>query len=441
VDNLVRTSEFISFDGNARLSAQHQRPDRFAHLEKPGANVTRIARGGGYSYCAASFGTDCLVQEMTAFNRFIAFDEDALTLTVEPGVRLSELLAWALPRQLYLPVLPGYPLITVGGCIAADVHGKNPYRDGTFADWVRELTLFHPQKGYLTCSPGEDEELFRLTCGGFGLTGVITEATLQLVPLPGSALAHESHFVPGLTAARQQLAATDADTSYTWHDATPGRGFGRGLLHCGRWEQGSGAVELPGFRPMTARSRASLPLSLWNRFTGAAANTLLLQAGRRRRGTRTESLYASLFPFALNPLFHRFFGRPGLREVQLLLDDDRIDAFLVALENLVQTTSAPTMMLSLKRFRGGQTSLSATGTGYLVAIDCHVNRGTDPFLAAVDRLCVEFAAQPNLSKDSRLPRDIAQRCLRHYDAFRDHLYRFDQDRLLRSELSSRIGLL
>lgn len=440
MDNLVRTSEFVSFDGRARLSTRHQRPDRFAHLETPGDNVTRIARGGGYSYGAASFGRDCLVQEMTAFNRFIAFDAASSTLTVEPGVRLAELLAWALPRNLYLPVLPGYPLITVGGCIAADVHGKNPYRDGTFADWVRELTVFHPRKGYLACSPEQDEPLFRLTCGGFGLTGVITQATLQLVPLPGSALAHQSHFVPGLAAARQRLAATEADTSYTWHDAIPGRGFGRGLLHCGRWVQGDSEIQLPGFSPMTARSRASLPLSLWNRLTGAAANSLLLQTGRRRRQPRTESLYASLFPFALNPWFHRFFGRPGLREVQLLLDDDNVDDFLVALEDLIRTTGAPTLMMSLKRFRGGQRSLSATGSGYLVAIDCHVNRDTDAFLAAMDHLCVEFAAQPNLSKDSRLPRDIASRCLPHYDTFRDELCRFDNDRLLRSELSSRIGL-
>lgn len=439
MDTLARTSEFISFDGSTRLTTQHQRPDRFAHLESPAAGVTRIPRGGGYSYSAASFGNGSLVQEMTAFNRFLAFDADALTVTVEPGVRLSELLAWALPRKLYLPVLPGYPLITVGGCIAADVHGKNPFRDGTFADWVRQLTVFHPQKGYLTCSAEQDDAVFRLTCGGFGLTGIITRATLQLVPLPGDALEIETHALPGLAAARERLAASDADTAYTWHDATPGPDFGRGLLHCGRWSRHGGGAHLPAFRPMTARSRAALPLSLWNRWSGAMANRLVLHSGRRR-GPRTERLFDALFPFAGNPYFHRFFGRGGLRELQLVVDDDRVDGFLAALESLIRSSGAPSLMISLKRFRGSQRSLSATGTGYLVAVDCHVNRATGPFLAAVDRLCLEFDAQPNLTKDSRLPRDVAQRCLRHYDDFREGLYQFDGDRLLRSELSARLGL-
>ena len=184
----TKQTRFTSFDGTVSLSTTHQRPDRLSHLEAPGSTTCRIARGGGYSYSASSFGENSLVQDMTRFNRFIDFNPDTLTLKLEVGVRLIELMQWALPRQLHFPVLPGYHLITVGGCVAADVHGKNPYKDGTFSDWVKQLTVFHPQQGYLTCSRHENAELFAMTCGGYGLTGVITDVTLQLAPLPAPAI-------------------------------------------------------------------------------------------------------------------------------------------------------------------------------------------------------------------------------------------------------------
>jgi FAD/FMN-containing dehydrogenase len=82
---------------------------------------------------------------------------------------------------------PGYPAITVGGCIAANVHGKDPVRDGTLVDSVQGVTLFHPAHGVLRSSPGTGPDVFALTCRGYGLTGVIVCASLRLEAQAGSA--------------------------------------------------------------------------------------------------------------------------------------------------------------------------------------------------------------------------------------------------------------
>lgn len=437
---LVRKTRFTTFDGTLSLAARHQRPDRFSHLEAPGRDEYRIARGGGYAYSAASFAEHTLVQEMTCFNRFLAFDPEQLTLTLEAGVCLRDLMTWALPRQLHFPVLPGYPLITVGGCVAADVHGKNPYRDGTFADWVTQLTVYHPHRGYQRCSRTEQPELFALTCGGFGLTGVITDVTLQLAHLPAPWIALSRSPVAGLEDAVRALRGLDADIAYSWHDVTPGAHCGRGIVYSGQWTTRAQPPKPLRFRPMTAQSRARLPVSAWNGVTARLANTALRLHSRYQRDRVVMSVMQAAFPFARNVYFHTLFGRPGLRETQFLVSEDRVHDCLEALRTLVCARDAPAMMLSLKRFKGVQQSLSMSGTGFLLALDCYRNAATETFLQRLDELMLAAGGQPNLSKDSRLPREVAAAGIANFAAFQQRLLAYDAARIMRSELSARLGL-
>ncbi|MFK7730818.1 MAG: FAD-binding oxidoreductase [Pseudomonadales bacterium] len=447
-ESLQRQSNFTTFDGQLSLQTTHQRPDRYSHLEQAAPDVFCIPRGRGYSYSAASFGKDSLVQDMSLFNRFLHFDEEASTLTVEPGVTLQALMAWAMQRKLYFPVMPGYPLITVGGCVAVDAHGKNPAKDGTMKDWVQALTVLHPAKGYQQCSPQLNTQLFELTCGGFGLTGIITNITLKLLPLPSTQLAMQQTHVASLGTAIELLASDDSDVLYSWHDLCFGSDFGRGIVHSGEWCEGpvalsekTGQIEIPRYPPMTAQSRARLPFSLWNRLSARMANSLLLALSKRQSPESRVSLFAASFPFAGNPYFHTFFGSQGLSEAQILVPSAGITSFLAALEHLIQTTQAPTMMGSIKAFRGSAQALSLSGSGYLVTVVCYTAKNVTAFLDSLDQLTLEHAGQPNLTKDSRVPQRIAERTLPHFESFKERLVTYDPPRLMRSELSARLGLL
>lgn len=442
---VIRETSFTSFDGQVTQQAAHQRPDRYSHLQQPGSGTYRIARGRGYSYSAASFGADTLVQDMSLFNRFLGFDESTSQLTVEPGVTLHELLAWALGRKLYFPVMPGYPLITIGGCVAADVHGKNPAQDGTFTDWVVGLTVLHPQKGYQECSVDSNPELFSLTCGGFGLTGVITSVTLKLQPLPATTFTMRKRPVAGLGEALAALADDSSDLAYSWHDLCAGSGFGRGIVHSGDWSTEAGdesaPAGVPDYRQMTPDTRARLPFSLWNRYSARVANQALMFLSQRNLRATREDIFGASFPFAGNPYFHTFFGGPGLREFQVLVPRERAAAFLSALEMLVQATQAPTMMGSIKAFRGAGQALSMSGEGYVVTVVCYSHAKVGTFLSAVDELAIDHFCQPNLTKDSRVPQALAEATLPHFASFKERLFAYDPARLMRSELSSRLGLL
>jgi decaprenylphospho-beta-D-ribofuranose 2-oxidase len=434
-----RRTQFRSFDGSVQLTTPHERPDRFRHLESI-RDRRLIARGGGYAYSAASFGGGSCAIEMTAFNRLLAFDPEALTLKVEAGATLIDVFQWAMTKDLQIPVIPGYPLITIGGCIAADVHGKNPWRDGTFGDWVRAITIFHPDKGYLSATPDSGSELFDLTRGGYGLTGVIVDATVELTRLPGKEV--ELHYEPvgSLSAAAERLASCTDDFCYSWHDVASTKKFGRGLVITARSIQGGARDMEMRYRPLDASKRAALPFSLWRSFSARCVNGMYFQWRSRRTPQRGLNPLEAAFPLAKSSGYLVGFGRTGMREVQILVDGSRLGPFISTLEKLAARERPPLFMASLKRFRGSRNTLSQTGSGYLIALDLLPGAAALQFMAQLDGLMLDMAGQPNLSKDSRISCEVASRSISNYDAFANKLSRYDPSRRFCSELSERIGL-
>jgi hypothetical protein len=190
---------------------------------------------------------------------------------------------------------------------------------------------------------------------------------------------------------------------------------------------------------MSAADRARWPVSLWSRPAVRAANALFRRLAARQ-STQVKTAFDAAFPFARQTLYHRFYGQAGLAEIQLLVPDAQSQAFLSELSQLVHKINPPLVMMSMKRFSGQQRSLSMSGDGMLFALDLARSASTNHFLAAIDALMLAVGAQPNVSKDSRLPAEMASRALPFYSLFRERIHALDHNRLYESELSRRLGL-
>src|SRR5262249_21269080 len=149
-----------------------------------GQQASYIARGLGRSYGDSALNENAGVVVQTRLNRFLAFDATTGILECEAGVSLAEIIEHLLPRGWFLPTTPGTKFVTIGGAIAADVHGKNHHRVGSFGRFVHELQLLLANGEEVKCSPSAHPELFWATVGGMGLTGCITRARIQLVRVP-----------------------------------------------------------------------------------------------------------------------------------------------------------------------------------------------------------------------------------------------------------------
>ena len=174
---------------------------------------TLIARGNGRAYGDAALNP-ALTLSMLAMDGMQEFDPDTGLLTCQAGVLLSNVLARFVPRGWFPPVVPGTGLVTVGGMIAADVHGKNHLRDGSFGAHVESLTLASADGEVRRCSRSENPDLFRATLGGMGLTGVILSASFRLRRI-------DSAFVLAET-----VAARDLDETLALFEASGDRPFG-----------------------------------------------------------------------------------------------------------------------------------------------------------------------------------------------------------------------
>jgi decaprenylphospho-beta-D-ribofuranose 2-oxidase len=434
-----------SFDGGVTERAAFLRPDRYRMIEADLGQRPRIARGGGYSYAAASFGGGSLVLETRRFNRLLRFEPEARLIEVEAGLTLEDLLALTAPRGLWLPVQPGYPAITIGGCIAANVHGKNPCREGTFRRSVVDLTLFHPRLGSVRINHEAQPELFDLTCGGYGLTGVILAATLRLEPLPGWVASVERVPIATLAEGLKQIRHRTERSAfaYTWHQGTPKNGvFGRGLVYEGAIPTGPPPHDgaLPRYRRLNPSNRARFVVPLWGRLT-----TRLLGSGFRAvetmRPARSEQpVFDMLFPFARRGEYFLLYGRRGLAEYQALVPHASVDEFLRGLEHEALRVRPPVVMMSMKLFRGEQRLLRFEGDGVCVTVNLVRSGDGVGFLTVLDRLTLAAGGIPHIVKDSRLPAAVAGQSYPDYEAFRERLRAHDPERLFRSDLSVRLGL-
>jgi decaprenylphospho-beta-D-ribofuranose 2-oxidase len=149
------------------------------------ADATFISRGLGRAYGdSALIAAPGIVISQTWLNRFISFDATTGILECEAGVSFAEIIQFFLPRGWFLPTTPGTKFVTVGGAIAADVHGKNHHQVGSFGRFVLQLRLLLSDGSEVVCSPQERSEIFWATIGGMGLTGIITTARIQLARTP-----------------------------------------------------------------------------------------------------------------------------------------------------------------------------------------------------------------------------------------------------------------
>ena len=431
-----------SFDGAISFTCALQKPDRYSFFGSGRTKRFAVARGAGLSYAAASFGRDSVSVDMSSFDRVLAFCDKTGVVEVEAGISLGDLYDFLIRREFYLPVQPGHGRISIGGCIAADVHGKNHFRDGTFVRQVQSLKLFHPNHGIVDLSESSQPSLFQATCGGYGTTGIIISARLRCVRVPGNAVEVHTLKVANVHegVAKLRSLAVDNDFVYSWHDFTqPSSRFGRGYVVAGKF------VSLPTTSTNRLRvpqilleSGRKWPVGIFSFWTTRAFNTAHVIV--RGQNIKHLTLHETLFPVHGSEHYFRAFGNSGFHEFQALVPHSRVDEYIAGIKAAIAYHRVPITLASAKLFSGTSALFRFDGTGVCLAINFPRNRQSLEFLNRLDHLLLEVGGRPNPIKDSRLPRQIAEAAYPELPRLRSILCDWDNDRIFRSELSVRLGL-
>ncbi len=418
------------------------KPDRYRWLYSLPKKATYIPQGSGLSLAGAGFGPRGTVVGMGHFNRILEFDPKTRTIHAEAGITLTKLFDFLTPRGFVVAVQPGYPDISLGGCIAGNVHGKNQYKAGCFVDLVKEITLFHPDKGVMTIDAASDPELFNLTCGGFGLTGIIVAAKIRVEPLGGALVQVVNRPVDSLNEAVGLMTVEQDlhDFMYSWHDlARFDDAMGRGFVVTGKSVTGGGDGEKrPDNIPDAASFNRPYPLPLFNAYSLRISNEIFYH--RNRRAQKTEKLFDSLFPFVKLNAYFKAYGPRGFIEHQVLIPDASGLDYLHGFSALVRKYRQPFGLASLKRMSGAQTLLRYSGSGIGISLHLATTAESLSLLGELDRLNSEHGGVTNPLKDSRLSAQVLREQFSQCRLFIDRLHSFDPRRMFRSTLSERLEL-
>ena len=423
------------------MFANHQRPDRLRMLNDRNEEF-QIPRGAGLSYAPASFGKDKLIRDMCSFDRILEFDESSKIVVVEAGISLKKLLTWSFSKQLFLPVLPGQPEITVGGCVAANVHGKNPYKDGTFMEHVEWIELSHPTLGTKIISRSNEKKIFNATCGGLGLTGIITKVALKLQKLSSEIVILSPKKTESLKNTLEIMKQhTSDDLLYSWNMGSTLFNFGKGIVTSGIFSDDSSSktLQIKERKGMNSNDRL-LPFSLWNTLSSPIINSInrKIQSGKN---IVKKDVYSALFPFVGTArMFYGLYGSNGFNEYQVLIKKKYSVEFIDDLTKLIKSEKPSLTILVMKLFNGKQKLLHFSDEGLSIILNLKHCNSTLKFLKKLDDILISYKALPYIVKDSRLTKEVVEQCYPEYHVFKEILNEIDPKRIFKSELSERMNL-
>jgi decaprenylphospho-beta-D-ribofuranose 2-oxidase len=398
-----------------------------------------IARGGGCGYgdVAQNGGGVVALTTQEGGLREVHVEDD--TVVADAGTPLGELLRALAPLGMTLPVVPGTGRVTVGGAIAADVHGKNHVRHGTFGANVRELCVLTPGLGPLTVSPVEHPEVFWATVGGLGLTGVIRHVRLGLVPLDSWLMRTRDTIatdLPGLLTALLSAAATHP-YAVAWVDAHRGGGL---------VTTAEPVLPRRGVRAgaRTKERRPHLP-ALPGHGLGWPPLTAVANRGRRlaarTRPRRQESLSAVLFPLDGVPDWPALHGRRGLVQYQFTVPFGAEHVLESALAG-TRRGGRPATLAALKVFAAANPGpLSFPQPGWSLALDFPADPALAPVLDDLDERVVAASGRVYLVKDSRLRPDLLNAMYPELARWQAERAVLDPDGVMVSDLARRLDLV
>jgi decaprenylphospho-beta-D-ribofuranose 2-oxidase len=365
-----------------------------------------LSRGLGRSYGDSSLpaSSAATVAGTVLADRVRSFDPDTGVMRAEAGLSLREMNRIFLPRGWFTPVSPGTMFVTLGGMVAADVHGKNHHREGCFGAHVRRLTMRVADGRIVECSREHERELFCATLGGMGLTGHILEVECQMARIPSPWIVAETERVANIESFMVGLKQAGESWPMTvgWIDClSRGSSLGRGVLMRGRWAE---AGEAPRSFPKPFR-RVTVPFTLpdfvLSSFTVRAFNEIYYRshpAARTRRVVHPESWF-----YPLDAILHwnRIYGRRGFTQYQCLLPErGGHQAARAFLELLTSKGGASFLCVIKDHGPEGDGFLSFPMQGTSIALDIAVRSDTQELVDALNECVIGLGGRIYLAKDA-----------------------------------------
>ena len=438
---LTENKKIFSFDKSFSTNITFSQPDKYKLLEKISHTSDNLINiGSNLSYSPLGFSRESLSINIKNFDRILHFDKREKTITVEAGLTLIEFLNFTLKHNLWIPQLPGYPTITIGGAVAANAHGKSCGKHGTIRKSIKSILLFHKTHGWLNLSEDKNKEIFDLTIGGIGLTGTIVSVTFELMEIKSSKFITKKKEVNSVEDSLKFILdeSKDASYTYTWNRADNLSNFGKGIVYKNYLDQ-----NLNNFEKLKEEKNQFKPFifPMWNKFSVNIINSLYFKLNKLTKSEKNENFLNVIFPFYGKENYFNFFGKKGFIESQLLVSEEKLNSFIEEFKNLFEKFEPTITLFSLKNMSGKQKFLRFEDNKICLTFDYVNTKKNLLFMSKIDNLYNKYNITPSIIKDSRISKEILRKSYNEeLTRFKDELFKFDKKRIYQSEISNRLEI-
>lgn len=389
-----------------------------------------IARGNGRCYGDASLEKNTL--STLKYDKILSFDSVNGIFECQSGITLDKILEVIVPKGWFLPVTPGTKFITVGGAVASDVHGKNHHVDGSFSAHVMEMDVLLSSGETLTCSTTQFPDLFWATCGGMGLTGVITRVKFDLKKIETSYIKQKQIKAENLD---EVLRLFDEYKDYTysvaWIDCLKkGKSFGRSILMLGEHARVNELDANQKIEPLKlpAKKQISFPFTLpsfiLNQITVKAFNFLFYAKNLKKEINNVVSYEPFFYPLDAVLHWNRGYGKKGFLQYQFVLPLESKQG-LIEILHRISDAGMGSFLAVLKVFGEQDDLISFPKKGYTLALDFPVRKNLFPFLDELDKIVMQYNGRLYLSKDARMNADVFWKSYENASEFQEIVKKYN----------------
>lgn len=397
-----------------------------------------IPRGQGRSYGDSANAP--LVLQSTYLNHYIEFDASLGVLRCEAGVTIREVLDLIVPRAWFIPVTPGSSYVSIGGAIASDVHGKNHHGSGTFSQHIIEMQMMLASGEIVTVSPAQLPDLFAATCGGMGLTGMILNATLQLMPIQSSQIEQKTMQASCLEAVCAGFEENAGSTySVAWIDCiATGSKLGRSLLMLGEHAV-TGGLDVAPQKPLNVPVDA--PDLLLNQQFIQLFNSLYYQKARLSGSQQRLSYESYFYPLDQIANWNRLYGKAGFIQYQFVLPSAVGVQGLRSILKTIAASGKGSFLAVLKVFGEHNANyLSFPMAGYTLALDFKVSPEVIALVQRLDAMVMDMGGRIYLSKDALMSEATFKATYPQWEQFEAVRAKYGAIGKFASQQSKRLGL-
>ena len=397
-----------------------------------------IPYGNGRSYGDSALSTNII--NVKPKDYFLGFDKKEGLLHVQAGVLLCDILEHFVPKGWFLKVTPGTKLITIGGAIASDIHGKNHHVEGCFSECVKEFNIMLADGEIVSCNKEDTPDLWRATCGGMGLTGVILDAKITLKKI-------NSQYIDQTTIKTKNLKETfeafeayqEKPYSVAWIDClAKGDKIGKCLLMVGDFRD-DGKLDYKNKKQISIPF--NFPSFALNNWSVRAFNWLYY--GKSKDGVSKQRVDIDTFFYPLDAIGHwnRIYGKNGFTQYQFILPKETSYEGLKEILTAISKSGKGSFLAVLKLYgKANDCWLSFPIEGYSLALDFKIEKGLFELLDKLDEIVLKYKGRIYLTKDVRVSKETFEKGYPQIEKFRTYRKENKMDEKFQSLQSKRVGI-